>query len=355
LVLAEAPLHSEPVPDYKLIASLPEDVQARILIYFGIYCQSKSRDVASELSALKFLFNLECCDTKAFEAMSVKRSRSGFAKTPKLHGGHTAPPIFGITGSMMWSHIRTFERGFVGDVTPARFLMSLALLMMYDKGKRVGTIVHAKRDRSKKGKGEGDAALGRESLYHTIPARNITLVTPEGPGQRRLNPLEYREYREGSSSSELPTPCIEWIVAHFESDKDARRKFSIWKKGQSTLQDMLMEGIEIACTACHHKSAEDNFFSFRNQRGGMTMIHRKQIADLVKTLAARDSLPIENFSTRSCRKSFGTQQEQSNSVFEIPSAGTMNAAGGFEWAPSSVMRTLHYTHATCAGYSNLLT
>ena len=355
LVVAEAPLQSEPAPNYELIASLPEDVQARILIYFGIYSQSKGKDVAAELSALKFLFHLECCSTGAFDAMSVKRSRSGFAKTPRLHGAPSAPPIFGITGSMMWSHIRAYERGFGEEVTPSRFLISLALLVMYDKGKRVGTVVHAKRNKSKKLKSGVDADLGRESVYHTIPARNITLITPEGPGQRRMNPLEYREYLLAPSASGDPVPDSEWIVAHFESDKDARRKFSIWKKGQSPLQDMLMRGMEKACVVCLHKSAEDNFFSFRNQRGGMTMIHRKQVADTVKALALEDGLPSENFSTRSCRKSFGTQQEQSNSVFAIPSAGTLNAAGGFEWSSSSVMRTQHYTHATCTGYSNLLT
>ena len=355
LVQGEVPVGPEPVPNYELIASLPEDVQARILIYFGIYSQSKGKDVAAELSALKFLFHLECCDTKAFDAMSVKRSRSGFAKSQKVPGLSTAHPIFGITGSMMWSHIRTHQRGFVGEVTPARFLISLALLLMYDKGKRVGTCVHAKRNKNKMVKGEENGVLGRESVYHTIPARNFTLITAEGPGQRRMNPLEYREYQGSLGTPGPPASTSEWIVAHFESDKDARRKFSIWKKGQSPLQDMLMEGIEAACVICHHKSAGDNFFSFRNQRGGMTMIHRKQVADLVKALAAGDGLPIENFSTRSCRKSFGTQQEQSNSVFAIPSAGAMNAAGGFEWSSSSAMRTLHYTHATCAGYSNLLT
>jgi hypothetical protein len=354
LIVAETISSEDPSPDYQLIAGLPENIQTKILICFGIYSQNNGRNASNELSALKFQFQMDCCNTEAFNALSVKRSKTGFAKKAKPSEA-SVPKIFGITGGMMWSLIRTHKIGFKSEPTPVNQLVSTALLLMYDKGKRVGTVVKSCSEGNSKPKGGSGPELGRKSQCHTIPAGNVFFITPEGPGQKRMNALEYRSYWLDPATMGVSIPRSEWIVAHFASDKDARRKYSLWKKGMCELQDLLMEELENACIICHHKSPSDNFFSYRNPRGTMTKIHRKQIADKVKSLAAQHNLPMENFSTRSCRKSFGTQQEQSNSVFAIPSAASLNAAGGFEWARSSVTRTSHYTLPHCSSYSNLVT
>jgi len=354
LIVAETLSSEDPFPDYQLIAGLPENIQTKILICFGIFSQNNGRNASNELSALKFQFQMDCCNTGAFDTLSVKRSKTGFAKKVKP-SDVGVPKIFGITGGMMWTLIRTHQIGFASEPTPVKFLVSIALLLMYDKGKRVGTVVKSCSEGNSNPKDGSGPVLGRKSQCHTIPAGNVFFITPEGPDQRRMNALEYRSYCLNPATMGTNFPRSEWIVAHFASDKDARRKYSLWKKGMCELQDMLMKGLEEACVICHHKSPSDNFFSYRNPRGTMTKIHRKQIADTVKNLAVKHNLPMENFSTRSCRKSFGTQQEQSNSVFAIPSAASLNEAGGFEWARSSVMRTSHYTLPHCSSYSNLVT
>jgi len=102
----------------------------------------------------------------------------------------------------------------------------------------------------------------------------------------------------------------------FGTDKaKGGKRFSMWRRASPGLNygskyggDWVTDSVWKAGAVCDLPSMDDNFFSYRNKRGTMTMILRKG-ADRIKDLAMRCGLPPSSFSTHAGRRAFRTQQK----------------------------------------------
>ena len=197
-------------------------------------------------------------------------------------------------------------------------------------------------------------------MYHTIPVRGIHLLTDEGPSQERFNPRSYKEAEEKANSlGRSRRGDIKHVCLFFRTDKTRGGRISMWRRTShglvhgSRFEDLVIDGILEACVVCDHGSLEDNFFSYRNKRGKMTMIVRKKVADRIKDLAKECGLPPSSFSTHSGRHAFRTQQDRANQARRVLTESELNAAGRNEWTQSSVVGSTVYTGPSHMDFSNL--
>ena len=354
-----------PKINYLALSRLEERLQLMVFIAFGAWSRQHDRSAEVELSMLRGCFALAMCDTRAFEAEAMKRARSGLRQNVesrlKTTGTHA---LCGITGEMMRMHIASFEtRG--ARVAITTFLIGLAVLILYDHGKRIGTLVHTvpqKGKGGKKSKTETGSSLGRPRVYHTIPASGVHLMTEEGPAQERFTVQSYREAEKRANAlGGTRRNDIKHICLYFATDKTPGGRFSMWRRTEEGLdhgskyEDLVMNSILEACLVCDHISMDDNFLSYRNERGTMTKIVRKAVADCIKDLAEGCGLPRVIFSTHAGRHAFRTQQNRANQVRGVSSESELNVAGRNEWTLSSTVGTTVYTGPSYRDYSNLRT
>jgi hypothetical protein len=345
------------VPVFDRITRLPVEMQAHLFIEYGNSVARSGRGVNGELSALKMAFELEGCPAPGFGTVMLKRSRSGFKTMNEKMASIKAKG--GVTSEMMLRHIELHKRGFPDtDEGKEAFLTSTAILTAYDKGKRMCVMLHTnarEENRRKKAKPGGRVARGRLSTYHTIPVKNVVLMTEDSAYQVKMSLLDYRDKVRDGHAEGLPPPAIQYIAFHFLSDKTPGGKLSMYKRGESVYQDLVMTSILEAAILCNHKSLLDNLFSYRTRKGVMKMILGKHAGAMIKERARELGLPEQSFAFHSLRHAFATQQCLVNSHYQVPTEDEQNLAGGREWAEGSMVRRNFYQGYSYADFSNLKT
>ena len=170
-----------PTPQYERVVRLPVEMQSHLFIEYGNAVARQGRGVNGELSSLKMAFELEGYPAPGFGTAMLKRSRSGFKTMKDKMASIKAKG--GITSEMMLKHIEMHKAGYPdSDEGKEAFLASTAILIAYDKGKRLCTLLHTSakaENRRKKAKPGGRVARGRASVYHTIPVKNLVLMTED--------------------------------------------------------------------------------------------------------------------------------------------------------------------------------
>ena len=376
---------SDGLPDYnKFTYSLDTHQQTILLINYGETLHQTGVDVSAVFSGLRNCFKKNILDPPVFLCSILADCKKSWAKSyAEVEDTKDKSLKLGIPEEMMREHIEVHK--FLSEVIRAEpnnhavivlYLTSAALLFLYDRGKRSGTVVHTHpRVVSSKSSNSSESIERRGKVipYHTIQAGHVTLMSTGSDGGV-YDPISYRLAFLNSKRSGTPPPDIRYMSFRFPTDKTPGGRVSIYRRTVSglphgsELEDWFMDEMMEVCILGNHLNLDNtNFFSYSRtdhfatnqqraphlpQTPHRKMITGKELSDMLKDRAAKFGIPWQHISPHCLRHTFKTLQDMFLHSIGAPTAARMNIIAG-EWVAESVSADVIYSSPTYLGHSSL--
>ena len=129
-------------------------------------------------------------------------------------------------------------------------MIILAIIVQWDKGKRVGNLVHT----------------GPRNVCHALQVSDVLFSDATSDPYNRVIRRDSINFAAAMSSYDSGTgelPTTDFVTMWFRGDKSAKATMtSIWKRGVSYLEDLLIDYLcHWAAYQAHHRYENDLFFS----------------------------------------------------------------------------------------------